>query len=154
MRRMRELGMIVDVTHASRALLRDIAELPDEDRPAIILSHTGIMGVCDHGRNADDESLRLVAKRDGLIGIAVFKPAMCGEDIVLSFTKSVAHAAGIAGIDRIALGSDWDGAVHTSVSAADVQVLAQALRVHGNFSEKDVRNVMYYNARRFFERNL
>lgn len=120
-----------------------------------MLSHTGLQSVCPSQRNLPDEDLKRIAANGGLIGIALFEPAQCGGDIILSFVRSAVHAAAICGnTDSIALGSDWDGAVHTPVSAAETSILATALLREGNFSEDDVRKIMFENAHRFFREVL
>lgn len=58
--RMKQLNMIVDVAHASDAVLEDLASIPDESRPCVVLSHAGVRAVCDSQRNIDDEHLRLL----------------------------------------------------------------------------------------------
>jgi membrane dipeptidase len=58
--RMKELHMTVDVAHASHAVIEDLAAMPQEGRPCVFLSHTGIRSVCESQRNVDDEHLRLV----------------------------------------------------------------------------------------------
>jgi membrane dipeptidase len=58
--RMKELGMIVDLAHSSDAIIEDLAEMPEDERPCVLLSHTGIRVVCESQRNIDDEHLRLM----------------------------------------------------------------------------------------------
>lgn len=154
MKRIRELGMIVDLAHASHMLIRDIVSLPDDMRPPILLSHTGLSEVCLHPRNYPLDLLRLIVQRGGLIGVALFRPALCGEDTVMSFVRTVSYLKRELGINSVALGSDWDGAVHMHISAADAQVLAEALRVHTNFTEDDVRKIMYENVHSFFDKHF
>lgn len=123
--------------------------------PPLLISHTGLHAVCQSPRNLDDEHMLKISKAGGLIGIAVFKSVHCGDDIIASFVRSVSHAARVLhGVDSIALGSDWDGRVLTSVSAADVHLLSSALMAMGNFSEGDVRKIMYQNAKNFLIQGL
>lgn len=154
MRRMRELGMIVDLAHGSHELILDVASLPDNERPWLMLSHTGVKEVCDHARNYAKGTLRLVAQRRGLIGVALFNPEQCDDDLVMSFVRSVAYLVQEFGIESVGLGSDWDGSMHVSVSSADVQVLEEALSEHTKLSESDVRKVMHENVYAFFESRL
>lgn len=96
----------------------------------------------------------MIAGAGGLVGIALFEPALCGGDIIGSFVKSVLHARDVIGIDKVALGSDWDGKIHTSVSAEDTSLLSSALLHIGNLSRAHVAQVMTGNARSFLARNL
>lgn len=92
---------------------------------------------------------------DGIIGIALFYPALCDtNDLVGSFVKSVVHAISIVGVNHVALGSDWDGAVVTSVDASQTKVLYGALLRDGGLSEDNVKAVLHRNAAEFLGRCL
>lgn len=91
--------------------------------------------------------MKRIADAGGLIGIALFEPALCGGDIIGSFVKTVSHAAKVlSGVDSIALGSDWDGSISTSVSASDTHLLSSALLKLGNFTAEEVRKILFDNA--------
>src|SRR6185503_7747460 len=64
--RMEGMGMIVDLAHASPALIHDVLAIAK--RP-VIVSHTGVQGVCPGSRNLTDEALRGIAATGGLVGI-------------------------------------------------------------------------------------
>lgn len=99
--------------------------------------------------------MKRITEAGGLIGVALFEPALCGGDIIGSFVRTVSHAAHVlGGVHSIALGSDWDGGIVTSVSAKDTHVLASALIRVGNFSEEQVRKILFENAASFFRRSL
>lgn len=134
----------------------------------MLLSHTGVYSQCNSVRNADDDLIRRVAAANGLIGVTMFRPALCGPDIIVSFAQTVRRAVdainnhsgpgeaggGNAGVNALALGSDWDGFVETAVSSDRTDVLAAALRDTAGFSHDEVARIMYGNARRFLEANL
>lgn len=58
------LGIVLDGSHASDAAVRQMIEL---SRAPIVLSHSDCRAVCDHPRNVDDELLRALAARGGVI---------------------------------------------------------------------------------------
>ncbi len=147
--RMEELGMLVDLAHASDALIDDVLSVAT--RP-VVVSHTGVRGTCDNRRNLDDARLRAVADAGGVVGIGLWKTAICGaraED----WARSVRHALDVAGPDHVALGSDWDGAVGTIVDAAGTVRLTEALLGTG-LSKADIRRVMGDNAVRLLRATL
>lgn len=120
-----------------------------------MLSHTGAKSVCNTSRNLEDDILRLVVSSGGIIGIALFPPAICGDDLIKSFVESVKHIINLAGgVGSIALGSDWDGSVTVAVTPDRVDVLAAALIEVGGLERRDVERVMYENAVEFFKRSL
>jgi len=142
-------GMIVDVAHASPAMVRDVLAL--QDRP-VMLSHGGFLGACDTARNLDDDLMREIAAGGGLVGVGFWDGAVCDitpEGVV----RSLRYGIDLMGIDHVALGSDWDGATEVSFDAAELPVLTQAM-LDANFSEEEIRKVLGGNAVRFLLENL
>ena len=69
--------------------------------------------------------------------------------------KHAAHFKQVGGIGIIGLGSDFDG-IGGKLEMDDcskLPLLAEALRREG-FTEDEVEDIFYRNARRFFEENL
>jgi membrane dipeptidase len=74
--RMNELGMVVDVSHASEAAFYDALEV--SSRP-IIASHSGCAAIHPHVRNLSDAQLRDLASADGVLGIVFCTPFLDAE---------------------------------------------------------------------------
>jgi microsomal dipeptidase-like Zn-dependent dipeptidase len=119
------------------------------------LTH-GVKGTCDNIRNLSDDELRGVARTGGLIGIGFWGPkgtgAVCGDDAA-AVARAIRYAVQVAGIDHIALGSDWDGTVSTPFDAAGLVELTDALLAAG-FAEDDIEKVMGGNAVRLLSNAL
>jgi microsomal dipeptidase-like Zn-dependent dipeptidase len=139
--RMQELGILVDVAHASPALIDDVLSLAY--RP-VVVSHSGVKGTCDNQRNLDDDQLTGIAATGGVVAIGLWGTAVCGETPA-AWARAVRHAVSVMGIDHVALGSDWDGAVEAIVDASQTVYLTAALLDEG-FTEEDIRKVMGGNA--------
>jgi membrane dipeptidase len=58
------LGIMVDVSHASKATMMDVLEV---SAAPVLASHSGCRAVCDHSRNLDDEQLRALKRNRGVI---------------------------------------------------------------------------------------
>jgi len=67
--RMNDLGMLVDLSHASDATFFDV--LPISTTP-VIASHSGARAVCDHPRNLSDEMLQALANHGGVVQVCLF----------------------------------------------------------------------------------
>lgn len=74
--RCNELGVIVDVSHASDEAFWNIAEITDKP---FIASHSNARSVCANERNLNDEMIREIADRGGMIGLALGSGFICPE---------------------------------------------------------------------------
>src|SRR5699024_239742 len=106
---MQELGIIVDLAHASNDTIDDV--LAEVDVP-VVYSHGGVRATCDNNRNLSDEQIRGIADTGGVIGVGYWEDAVCGltpEAVV----DAIDHVVEVGGIETAALGSDFDGSVET-----------------------------------------
>ncbi|HEU5414303.1 MAG TPA: dipeptidase [Candidatus Angelobacter sp.] len=148
-RAMEARHMIIDLAHASPATLRDVTAIAT--RP-LIVSHTGVKGTCNNPRNLADDELRAVAKTGGVIGIGLWETATCGTDAHAA-AKAIRYAVNIVGIDHVALGSDFDGAITAPFDASGWPLVTEALLKEG-FSEQEVRKIMGENVVRILKEDL
>ena len=63
------LGIVLDASHASDAVFDQLLEV---SRAPIVLSHTSADAVFDHPRNIDDDRIRRLAKKGGVIHVNAF----------------------------------------------------------------------------------
>ena len=144
-----ELGIIIDIAHASPQMVEDVLEL--SDRP-VILSHGGMKGVCNTARNLEDELMEEVAAAGGLIGIGFWDAAVC-DSSPAGVVASIRYAIDLLGPRNVALGSDYDGATAVLFDAGELAALTQAM-LDADFSEEEIRLVMGDNIKRFLLDNL
>lgn len=148
-RRMEEKGMILDLAHASSAVIDEA--LAVSKRP-VVISHTGVKGTCDNNRNLSDDQLRALAAKGGLIGIGYWETAVCSKDAT-AVASAIRHTVGVTGIDHVALGSDFDGAVSMPFDTTGLVQITDALLAAG-FSDEDTGKAMGGNEIRFLLENL
>lgn len=67
------LGILIDGSHASDTATRQMIEL---SKTPIILSHSGVKAIYDHPRNVDDDLLRALAAKGGVIQLNAFSAYM------------------------------------------------------------------------------
>lgn len=139
-RAMESRRMLIDLAHASPATLRDVTALAT--RP-LVVSHTGVKGTCDNPRNLSDGELRAVARTGGVIGIGIWETATCGTDAQAA-ARAIRYAVNVVGVDHVALGSDFDGAITAPFDASGWPLLTEALLNEG-FSEEDIHKIMGEN---------
>jgi membrane dipeptidase len=142
-------SIIIDLAHASPATLRDVTAMAS--RP-LLVSHTGVKATCDNPRNLSDEELQAVAKTGGVIGIGLWDTATCGTDAKAT-ARAIRHAVSVVGVDHVALGSDFDGAVTTPFDASGWVLVTDELLQEG-FSEPDIKKIMGGNVVRVLLQGL
>ena len=148
-KKMEEKKMIVDLAHASPQTIDDVLAIAT--RP-IVVSHTGVKGTCDNTRNLSDDQVKRIAQTGGVIGIGFWDTAICGTD-AKAIARAIRHAANVAGIAHVGLGSDFDGAVQTPFDAAHIIQLTEALLAEG-FSDSEIAMIMGENTLRVVQELL
>ncbi len=144
--RCEEEGVIVDLAHVNKRGMIDACRVA---RKPPIVSHTGVLGAFDHWRNIDDEQLRAVADKGGVVGV-IFCPRYVGGDGLEPVVKHLRHIVDVVGEDAAALGSDWDGFIIPTGPLKDprgLPHLADALLASG-MSRSAVAKIMQQNALR------
>jgi microsomal dipeptidase-like Zn-dependent dipeptidase len=148
-RRMEELGMIVDVSHGSTQQITDVLAMATKP---VVVSHTGVKGTCDNNRNLSDDQLRAVAENGGLVGIGYWDTAICGTDAA-AIARAQRYVADLIGADHLALGSDFDGAVATPFDTTGLPLITEAMLAEG-FPEAEIAQAMGGNQIRLLLENL
>ncbi|MEQ8554426.1 MAG: dipeptidase [Cyclobacteriaceae bacterium] len=147
--RMNELDMIIDVAHAAPAMIDDILE--QTNRP-LVVSHTGVRGTKDNIRNLSDDHVIRIAANGGLIGVGFFKGAV-NTPLTEGIVEAMKHVKSIAGIECIALGSDYDGAATVPFDVSGLPLLVEELMKEG-FTESEIRAIMGENVKRYLLKQL
>lgn len=148
-RKMDSLHIMIDLAHASQNTINDVLAIHNGP---LLVSHTGVKGVCNNQRNLSDNHLIEIGKRNGLVGIGMWVTAVCGRDAAAT-AKSIRYVADKIGVDKVALGSDWDGAFEMHFDVTGLPRIVDALQQEG-FARHEIEMIMGGNVRDFFLRNL
>lgn len=144
-----ELKIMVDLSHMNEAGFWEIAKLSNAP---LVASHSNVHALCNHSRNLTDRQLDAIRDTDGLVGInfgVLFLRDDGIKDANTSLDLLVRHVAYIAeriGVDRVALGSDFDGTTIPAEmkDAAGLPRLVEALRKHG-FNNAELKKIGHEN---------
>jgi microsomal dipeptidase-like Zn-dependent dipeptidase len=147
--KMDSLHITIDLAHASPKTIDDVLAFTNSP---VIVSLTGVQGVCNNRRSLSDAHLIAIGKRNGLVGIGLWETAVCGTDATAT-AKSIRYVADKIGVDKVALGSDFDGAIGTHFDVTGFPLLVKALLKEG-FSRTEIEQIMGGNVSNFFLRNL
>jgi membrane dipeptidase len=112
-REMNRLGMVVDVAHLAPRGFWDVIELSEAP---VIASHANAKAVQGHVRNLDDDQLRALFAKGGLVGVT-FVPSFIksGEVAIVDLMRHIDHILSLGGEDSLGLGSDFDGIDNTMI---------------------------------------
>lgn len=148
-RQMEARQMIIDLAHASVRTIEDVLAIAT--RP-VVVSHTGVKGTCNNNRNLSDDQIRAVAAKGGLIGIGYWDTATCGTD-AQAIVKAMRYVSDRVGVEHVALGSDFDGAVTVPFDTSGLVEITNAM-LEAGYSEQEIRMIMGENTLKFLAANL
>ena len=151
-RRCKELGIIVDVSHLSEPGFWDVAEVM-EGVP-FVASHSNSAKIYPHPRNLTDAQFLEIVKAGGIVGLNLFTiflgDGMPGIDRAIAHVE---HFLSLGGEKTVAIGADLDGCETLPPEIRgieDVEKIAEEL-LRRNYSEALVCDIMYYNLFRVVE---
>lgn len=151
-KKMDELGIIIDVSHLSDKGFWDVYN--NTTKP-FIASHSNARSVCNHVRNLSDEMIKALASRGGVIGLN-FCTNFINENAEVTYVddivKHALHIIKVGGIDTLAIGTDFDGISRTTQidNASEMGKLVCAFKAVG-LSEEDIDKICYKNFLRVFK---
>lgn len=150
-RRMEDLGIIVDVSHLNDRGFYDVASMAT--RP-FIASHSNARAVCGHPRNLTDDQIRIVAGQGGLIGLNLyhlFLGEVEGGSLFPTIERHLARILELGGEDVLAMGCDYDGAeIPPALDRVDKLEALYAYLLDQGFSQRLADKIFYQNACGYF----
>ena len=168
---MREVGMVLDITHmADKAVWESFKEW---DGP-VMASHCTCRSLVPGQRHLHDDMIKELIRRGGVIGL-VFCQNFIDPDIpwenrhllnhkgrepkygMDALIPHVEHIGNLAGgsIANISIGTDMDGGFGAELTPADVSTIADvgsfaSVLCSAGYTEEDAKAILHGNAIRFF----
>jgi membrane dipeptidase len=143
------LGILVDLSHLNWAGFWDVARLSEAP---LVATHSNAHALCPASRNLTDEQLRAIAASGGIVGVN-FAVTFLREDgsqvpetPIGEIVRHVDYLVELMGVDHVAFGSDFDGAVVPAElgGAAGFPKLVSALRDAG-YDDEAVAKITHRN---------
>jgi len=151
-RRMDELGMIVDVSHLNYPGFWDVHRI--STRP-FMASHSNVFDIMPLARNLLSDQILAIADSGGIIGFNMYSPLISSgdrvttEDIMAHFR----HYVHLGVENHIGLGCDFDGISSTPENITDVSSLKTFREsLAEEFDEILANKIMEKNFYEFFKR--
>jgi membrane dipeptidase len=143
------LGVMLDLSHLNEQGFWDVAGLSDAP---LVATHSNVHAICPSARNLTDRQLAAIKASDGMVGLNFhvgFLRPDGGRDVDTPLSLLVRHLDYLidhVGIDRVGLGSDFDGATMPAdlSDAAALPNLIAALRAHG-YDQAALRKIGHEN---------
>lgn len=169
LKEMNTLNMILDATHLCDDAFWDAMDIYTGP---VWASHNNCRSIVNHNRQFDDNQLKTLIQREGVIGAAldawmivpdwkrgISKPIEMGCNLNKVIDHMI-HICDLAGnSNHIAIGSDLDGAFGTEQSPYDINTIADlqsfpTLLSNRGFSDGDIKRIMHQNWLDFLNKNL
>ena len=104
-REMNRLGIVIDLSHVGPKTTMDAIEMSEQP---VAITHANARSFCDHPRNKEEDALKLLAEKGGVVGAtsyAHFLPKGF-DSTVEDFVDAIDDMVERVGIDHVAIGTD------------------------------------------------
>ncbi|MEM2896706.1 MAG: dipeptidase [Candidatus Bathyarchaeia archaeon] len=167
---MNKLGIVIDLAHVSKNTALEAIEVSKEP---VIASHSNAYSLVPTHQNKDDEVIKAIAEKGGVIGATLF-PRLLGKEraTIEDFLDHIDYMVNLVGVDYVGIGSDFgegwienpalrkkllemDGKIYVFPKGIDSVVkfpnITAGLLSRG-YSDDDVEKIIGGNFLRVFER--
>ena len=151
---MNHKGMIIDVSHLSDGGFKDVLNI---SKKPFVASHSNARAICPNTRNLTDEMLKGIGNSGSVVGLNFYHKFLNNENVstVNSMVIHIKHMVNHAGIESVALGTDFDGVTgKMEISKIDeMYKLYNKLKKEG-FTSKELDKIWYRNSERILKEVL
>ena len=160
---MEELGIIVDVTHASSTAIEDILRVATKP---LVSTHSSVRTLGDHPYSLFDEHIQEIARRGGIVGV-ILAPWLLsnysGMHVVKDFgslrdvVRTIRYVTKVCGTHkRVGIGSDFAGYIKgpkEMIYLGEIDKLRKLLLIEFDNDETIVEDIMANNVIEFLLKN-
>ena len=155
---MEQAGMMLDLSHLAEAAFWEALDLFGG---RVLATHNCVRALCDHDRQFDDDQLKAIIARQGVVGVAFDdwmlsplwdKQAQDNTGITLeTVVDHMDHINQLAGNARhCGIGSDLDGGYGKEQAPADMDTIADLQRIpeiltRRGYEDDDINAMMHGN---------
>lgn len=153
-----ELGIVPDLSHASRKMIKEVLALAKKAGKPVIASHSNSYSMCAHDRNLLDEDFTEICKTGGIVGISLAPQHLCineKECEISDVIRHIKHYLSLGYGDKVCFGCDFDGVSNLPRNINGVEDLYKIFDAltQNKFTEEQICGFFFDNAANFAERN-
>jgi len=163
-KRMEELGIIVDVSHGTAKTIDDVLRVV---KKPIVSSHSAVRALGDHGYSLFDEHVQQIARDGGIVGVILMPYWLSNfSDVDIAkkigslndVVRTIRYLYKICGHrhENIGIGTDFAGyipAPNDMKCHGEIERLRHKLTVEFDHDEQIVEDIMANNVLNFFKQN-
>ncbi|MCX7884691.1 MAG: dipeptidase [Caloramator sp.] len=167
LKRMEDLGIIIDVSHGNEKTFWDIYE--NTSKP-FIASHSNAYSLCKVSRNLKDDQIKAIAERKGVIGINSW-PDFIDEKkpTIENLANHIDYIVQLVGIDYIGFGFDFcnfltqnttssfqKGRLSSAIGLEDASKVPKLINILQNrgYKQEDIEKIAFKNFERIIKEIL
>lgn len=107
-KKMNELGIIIDLSHSSEKTFFDVCRISEKP---VVLSHSNSYSICPNQRNITDIQFEEIKKLNGCVGINFYPPFLNNKKCatIYDIIEHIEYFLSLDGENNISIGSDFDG---------------------------------------------
>ncbi len=104
-REMNRLGIVIDLSHVGPKTTMDAIEMSEQP---VAITHANARSFCGHPRNKEEDALKLLAEKGGVVGATSFANFLPRgfDSTVEDFVDAIDDMVERVGIDHVAIGTD------------------------------------------------
>jgi membrane dipeptidase len=141
-----EQKVIIDTSHMSYETFWDVIEI---SRQPVVATHSNVWALQQNERNLDDEQIKAIAEKNGVVGIAFHTDFLTDEAraSMQNVVENIEYIATLVGIDHVAIGTDFDGHVNAPYDLEGVEDLPKLteMLLDRGFAEGDIDKIYFSN---------
>ncbi|MBP3918306.1 MAG: membrane dipeptidase [Clostridia bacterium] len=159
LKRMFALGIVPDVSHASKEIFYQTAAYADDAGKPFVATHSNSAAVWNHTRCLTDEQFRMIRDSGGIVGVSFCTPHLgdtAKEITIGTVVDHIEHYLSLGGEKTVCFGGDLDGigSMPTPMTGVESLPLYYEEMAKRGFGDDLIYNIFCGNAQTFFEKNL
>ncbi|MDA4123226.1 MAG: membrane dipeptidase [Thaumarchaeota archaeon] len=151
-KRCNQLGVIIDLVHASRKTHLEVTKL---SKLPLMNTHSNAKAVHDISRTLDDEMYEAIKKNGGVVGSVIEATMVGGKQDLQSLVDHIMYVHERFGADITAIGTDYFGLSRAVTGLEDISKIGNLFDALGRrgMSREDIDKLAYKNAMRVIHAN-